>query len=197
MRWLGRIFVVAIVASSGSLAFAQAPSHKVLYARNNTWPQPFRAADAQSVVSPLEVMKSNGWRENNTLGSLLFDRENALSKAGSLKIQWIVTQAPPSQRVIYVKSGSTQEVTAARVESVELAVSELVPTGPLPQILVTEHEPPTSSGSYQTLVHRALIRSTPNPRLPPFGGGVNAPSQQSVAPSAAQAGTVSSGGGGN
>jgi hypothetical protein len=193
MRWLARIFVVAIVASSGSHVLAQSPSHKVLYARNNTWPQPFRAADAQSVIAPFELMRSNGWRENNTLGSPLFDRENGLSKAGSLKIQWIVTQAPPSQRVIYVKSGPSQEVTAARVESVELAVSELVPTGPLPQILVTEHEPPTSSGSYQTLVHRALIRSTPNPRLPPFGGGINAPSQQTVAPSATQAGTASSG----
>lgn len=194
MRWLSRLFVVAIVASSGSLAFSQSPSHKVLYARNNTWPQPFRAADAQSVVAPFEVMKSNGWRENNTLGSPLFGRDNELSKAGSLKVQWIVTQAPQSQRVIYVKSGPTQDVTSARVESVQLAVSELVPTGPLPQILVTDLEPPTSSGSYQTLVHRALIRSTPNPRLPPFGGGINSPSQQTVAPSASQAGTVSSGG---
>ena len=196
MRWLARIFVVAIVASSGSLAFAQTHGHKVLYARNNTWPQPFRAADAQSVIAPFELMRANGWRENNTLGSLLFDKDNELGTAGSLKIQWIVTQAPPSQRVIYVKSGPTKDVTAARIESVEIAVSELVPTGPLPQILVTELEPPTSSGSYQTLVHRALIRSTPNPRLPPFGGGINAPSQQSVAPSANQAGTVSSGTGG-
>ncbi|XZE18639.1 hypothetical protein SH449x_003937 [Pirellulaceae bacterium SH449] len=195
MRWIIGFVATAVVSTTAGEVFAQSPSHSVLYARNKTWPQPFRAADAQSVIAPFEIMRTNGWREHNTLGSLLFSTEQELSEAGTLKIQWIVTQAPPSHRVIYVKTGATDQITAARVESVEIAVSKLVPTGPLPQILVTDIEPPTSSGSYQTLVHRALIRSTPTPRVPPFGGGINTPAQQTVTPVAQQA--VSGGGGGS
>jgi hypothetical protein len=164
------------------------------YARNNCWPQPFRGADANSVVAPFEIMRNNGWRENNTLGSLLFSKQNTVSEAGQLKIEWIVTQAPSNQRIVYVKSGRNKEETAARVESVQLAVSQLIPTGPLPQILVTDIEPTTSSGAYQTLVHRALIKTTPTPRLGQFTG-LNAPSQQSVAPSAANAGNGGGAGG--
>jgi hypothetical protein len=153
------------------------------YARNVAWPHPFRGADSQSVIAPFEVMRDNGWRENNTIGSGLFSPQNALSDAGMIKVQWIVTQAPQNQRIVYVKTGSSDQETTARVESVQLAVSQLIPSGPLPQILVTEIEPATSSGAYQTLVHRALIKTTPTPRLGKFSG-VNAPSQQSVAPNA-------------
>jgi hypothetical protein len=153
------------------------------YARNNSWPQPFRGLDANAVVAPFEVMRNNGWREHNTVGTALFSAQHGLSEAGQLKVQWIVTQAPQSQRVVYVKSGRSSEETSARVESVQLAVSQLIPSGPLPQILVTDIEPTTSSGAYQTLVHRALVKTTPTPRLTAFTG-LNAPSQQTVAPTA-------------
>ena len=155
----------------------------VVYARNIAWPQPFRGADSNSVIAPFEIMRDNGWRENNTLGSTLFSSQNALSQAGAIKVQWIVTQAPLSQRIVYVKSGKSEQETNARVESVQLAVSQLIPNGALPQILVTDIEPATSSGAYQTLVHRALVKTTPTPRLPKFNG-LNAPSQQTVAPGA-------------
>ena len=155
------------------------------YARNVAWPQPFRGADSNSVIAPFEIMRDNGWRENNTLGSTLFTQSQALSDAGAIKVQWIVTQAPVNQRIVYVKSGSSEEETNARVESVQLAVSKLIPSGPLPQILVTEIEPSTSSGAYQTLVHRALTKTTPTPRLSKFTG-LNAPSEQTVAPNAGE-----------
>lgn len=165
-------------------------------ARNNAWPQPFRAADTASVVAPFEIMKNNGWRDHNTLGSIVFNEDSDLSDAGSLKVQWILTQAPKNQRVIYVKSGVNPEQTSLRVESVQLAVSQLVPTGPLPQIIVTDIEPPTASGAYETLINRALIRTTPSPRLIPYTG-LNSPSRQQVAPGAANSGGGNGGGGGN
>jgi hypothetical protein len=188
-RWKLSLIILSLFSTSDVVRAEWPWKHKssIDYARNNSWPQPFRAADATSVVAPFEVMRANGWRENNTLGRLLFSKENTLSEAGALKIQWIVTQAPAGYRVIYVKSGSTKQETDARVESVQLAVSQMIPTGPLPQILITEIEPPTSSGVYQTLVHRALIRTTPTPRLGQFSG-VNQPTQQTVAPNANQAG---------
>jgi hypothetical protein len=164
-------------------------------ARNNSWPQPFRAADANSVVAPFEVMRNNGWREFNTLGSAVFTKDNALSEAGNLKIEQILTLSPSSQQIVYVKSSIRKEETDARVESTQLAVSKLVPVGPLPQILVTNIEPSASSGVYQTTVQRALITTTPTPRLGAFSS-VNAPATQSVAPNAAQGGSASGGGAG-
>jgi hypothetical protein len=186
---------IAIISSEAHADWPWKHKSGVDAARNNAWPQPFRAADANSVVAPFEVMRNNGWRECNTLGSAVFTKENVLSEAGNLKIEQILTQSPASQQIVYVKSSIRKEETDMRVESTQLAVSKLVPTGPLPQILVTNIEPSTSSGVYQTTVQRALITTTPTPRLGAFSG-VNAPATQSVAPNASQAGTASSSGAG-
>ena len=161
------ISAITLSALSFGLVGCAELRHKagIDYARNVAWPQPFRGADSASVTAPFEVMRDNGWRENNTIGSGLFTPQNALSDAGAIKVQWIVTQAPQNQRTVYVKTGATEQETNARVESVQLAVSQMIPSGPLPQILVTEIEPSTSSGAYQTLVHRALVKTTPTPRL--------------------------------
>ncbi len=176
-----------LVFASVSMVDAGWPEFKhqchIDYARNNCWPQPFRGADANSVVAPFEVMRNNGWRENNTLGTALFSQQNELSEAGQLKIEWILTQAPQNYRVLYVKTGRTSEETARRVEIVQIAVSQMITSGPLPPIMITETEPSISSGSYQTLLHRAIVKTTPVPRLGVING-VNTPSAQTVAPQA-------------
>ena len=194
--YVAGIATLALISSNAPAEAGWPWSHqaKVEAARNNAWPQPFRAADSASVVAPFEIMKNNGWRDHNTLGSIVFNDEQDLSDAGQIKVEWILTQAPINQRVIYVKSARTPEQTATRVESVQLAVSQLVPTGPLPQILVTDIEPPTSPGSYQALISRALVRTTPSPRLSPFNG-LNSPGSQQVAPGANMASGSGVGGG--
>ncbi len=156
--------------------------------RNSAWPQPFRSADAAAVVAPFEVMKANGWQEFNTLAHCFFDESNQLTDAGHLKVQEVLTMTAQSKAPIYVQQAESQQATAARVESMELAISALIPEGPLPQIAVTNTAPSTSSGAYQTVVSRALIQTTPNPRLPKFGA-INAPSENSIAPNAASAGS--------
>jgi hypothetical protein len=154
--------------------------------RNSAWPQPFRSADAAAVVAPFEVMKANGWREFNTLAHCFFDESNQLTDAGHLKLQEVLSLSAQSKAPIFVQQGESQQSTAARVEAMELAISALIPEGPLPQIAITNTAPATSSGAYQTVVSRALIQTTPNPRLPAFGA-INAPSQNTVAPTAGAA----------
>lgn len=145
------------------------------FARNNSWPQPFRGQDAYSVVAPFEVMKRNGWRDNNTVGSILFVRSE-LTEAGRLKVANLLALSPSAHKTIYVQVGSTQEETAARVQSVQAILAELVPEGTPPPIQITSIAPSTSPGAYQTLVHRAIQNSTPKPRLPIFTGSTQ-PSQ--------------------
>ena len=154
--------------------------------RNNAWPQPFRGQDAASVVAPFEVMKANGWREFNTLSDSFFDVKHQLTDAGLLKLHQTLIQSPTNRRAVFVLKADSAEQTASRVEAVEVAVSGMIPTGDLPPIYVTDINPTVSSGVYQTMVNRALIKTTPSPRVPAFKG-INEVSAQTVAPNAGQA----------
>ncbi len=153
--------------------------------RNNAWPQPFRGQDSISAVAPFEVMKANGWREFNTISDSFFNNSNQLTDAGILKVQQVLTQAPENRKALFVVKSESPEQTATRIESVEIAVSGMIPVGDLPPIHITDIPPGTSSGAYQTIVNRALVKTTPTPRLPAFKS-LNAPSQQQVAPNAGQ-----------
>lgn len=136
------------------------------YYRNNSWPQPFRRMDTSSVMSYFEVQRNNGWKLHNTLGQAMFDpNTHGLTDAGRSHMRWIVTQAPQDRRVVFVLVGEDQQQTAARVESTQLAISEMIPVGPLPTIYLTDRDAPGSSGAYQTAVNRAMASTVPAPRL--------------------------------
>jgi len=181
------LVVVTVFASIyGSVANAQFPfgqnasekcppsSHTSCtydYYRNRMWPAPFTAADTNSVTAIFDQQRSNGWRLHNTLSTAMFDpRTNCLTEAGKAHVKWIVTNAPQSRRVVFVLQDADQQLTSTRVESTQLAISEVVPVGPLPQIYLTDREPFGSSGVYQTAVHRAMANSLPAPRLTSTGG---------------------------
>jgi hypothetical protein len=139
--------------------------------RNNRWPLPFRNDDAASVLNYFDVQRNNGWKLNNTLGNAMFEPStNALTQAGIAHMRWIVQQAPLNRRVVFVLVGNNQQQTAARVESTQLAISELIPTGALPAIYLTDRDSPGSSGAYQAAVVNAFTQSLPSPRLTSGGG---------------------------
>lgn len=147
-------------------------SCKTDYLRNKLWPTPFRSQDAIAVQTMLDIQRSNGWRLYNTLGTPMFDpNKNCLTDAGKAHIRWVLNNAPASRRVIFVLRGSSEQQTAQRVEATQLAISELIPTGTLPQIYLTDVEPVSSSGVYQTAIHRAMVESMPAPKLPEQNAG--------------------------
>lgn len=137
------------------------------YYRNVRWPTPFRAMDSSSVLAYLEVQRNNGWKLHNTLGAAMYDRNtNTLTDSGRAHVRWIVSRAPRDRRVVFVLQGKNQEITAKRLESAQLAISEFVPVGPLPTIYLTDEDAPGSSGVYQTAINRAMTTTVPDPRLP-------------------------------
>lgn len=144
-------------------------------ARNNVWPQPFRAMDSRAVVAPFEIMRNNGWRSFNTLGDSLFTDANMLSDAGEIQVFNILTKVPEGRRVIFVYRGRDNQTTDKRVEQVQLAVSRMLPVGELPPIYVTNIPSEFTSGERQTILNRAM-RTIPAPTLPAFGT-LNAPPQ--------------------
>lgn len=141
------------------------------YYRNKMWPMPFRAQDARATLSYFDVQRNNGWKLHNTLGASMYDPvTQQLTDSGKAHVRWIVSRAPQDRRVIFVLQGNTQEITANRVESTQLAISEMVPVGPLPSLYLTDEDAPGSSGVYQTAITRAMETTVPNPRLTSSNG---------------------------
>jgi hypothetical protein len=120
-----------------------------------------------AVQLPLEMMKDNGWRRENTVGDELFDFEtNTLTRAGYLKVRYTVVQAPVHRRTVWVLRGDSAETTAARVDSVQQAIAKIVQQGPLPEVLVTDTPPAGTSGDYLEAIDRSMRSTVPQPRLP-------------------------------
>jgi hypothetical protein len=91
--------------------------------------QPARRGICQS----FDLMTVNGWRKNNLLGKFDFDAEgDSMSDAGRLRVQWILTQAPPNRRTIFVERGVDEAATAVRIEAVQTLAAALRPSvGPV------------------------------------------------------------------
>jgi len=141
------------------------------YHRANQWPHPFRGMDTAAVNAPFEVMKNNGWRAYNTISDPLFDpATNELTVAGRRQVLWILTQAPQHRRVVFILKSDSQEITAARMASVQKVAAELGGNAPPAGVFVTDIVPNRSPGQYQNAISRALMNSIPDPRLPAFSG---------------------------
>lgn len=182
-RKLLPLLMLAFAFGCASEVVAQAPVQKRGffeqfhwdYFRNKRWPEPFRQMDTISVMNFFEVQRNNGWTLHNTLGAAMYDpATNTLTDSGISHVRWIVNRAPQNRRVVFVLEGDTQEITAKRVESAQIAISRFVPTGPLPKIYITDVDAPGSSGAYQTAIVRAMTDSVPAPRLPSGSGGAGA-----------------------
>ena len=142
------------------------------FMRMNCWPQPFVQADRELVNAPLIAMTGRGWQLQNTLSHHFFDEENqTLTRAGQLKLHWIVTQAPPHRRTVYVLRTLDPALTQTRVASVHDQMARLLPgERPQPEVLVSDMVPAGGSGDYFDQVDRQLKASVPAPRLPARGG---------------------------
>jgi hypothetical protein len=142
------------------------------YQRMKCWPEPFLHADREAVRPPIRAMANNGWRSQNTLGDHFFEPETQqLTRAGVLKVRWIVTETPLSRRTVFVLKGESQEATSTRLDSVQQAVARIVTEGPMPPVLLTDVAPRGGPGEYFDQVDRAYKSSMPPPRLSPSQGG--------------------------
>lgn len=169
---MGRLLTLAVFATLGAghaaadwITFCH--NIRVGYDRNRAWPNPFNEADAMQVVAPFHIMKNNGWRAHNTIGSDLFRRgDGALLASGRNRVQWIATQAPQSRRTIYVLRGDNQAETESRVAAVRDTIGKLYIDGAKPQVMVTNIEPATQPGPFVTKINRDRLEQMPAPKLP-------------------------------
>jgi hypothetical protein len=167
------VFAVALVMCVASTASAVWVDTTVHYVRsgcraNRDWPWPYICPDREAVREPFAIMTNNGWRRQNLLGPHHFDAsKNTLTTAGELKIHWIMTQAPPERRNIFVERSLDSAVTAQRVEAARQYAIQLANDGRSPQVgdthLVSEGRPAAAVDATYTRFNESM----PAPILPP------------------------------
>ncbi len=139
--------------------------------RNNAWPQPFIVRDRIAACAPFVTQADNGWYAASTLSDLHFHPETQiLTEAGELKVRQIVTQYPEQHRTVFVVMGHTKRDTDTRTDSVQQAVTRIVPDGVLPDVRHVTMAPRPWSAEEINAVERAYRQSRPSPRLPPGSG---------------------------
>jgi hypothetical protein len=139
--------------------------------RNNLWPEPFNYPDRDVARAPFAVMVHNGWRVQNTLGSYHFhENSSRLTEAGQLKVHWIMTEAPPQYRTIYVERGESPEATAGRIQAIQAAAGQHLPPGAVAEVHETLVPPRGTPADQIDATARQWHNSIPAPRLPGSGG---------------------------
>lgn len=174
-RFLRLSACLALIMGSASVVSAGWPSGPwydwtTTFHRNNQWPEPFTTADRQTVPNAMNVFVQRGWERQCLLGVHHFDENKALSTAGRLHVQYILTQAPPQHRTIFVERGQTEEITKARVDAVQQAVAGMNPRGALPEVTVSNIQFEGASAEYITAIAKQFQQSTPTPRLTSTSG---------------------------
>lgn len=139
------------------------------YYQNSIWPRQYIVPARRGICEAFDVMGRNGWRRQNLLGPYHFEADGVqLNEAGRLKVEWILTQAPPQYRVLYVQRVVSQERTTGRVQAVQQFVSDLNMGGPgdVQETLVRDDGYPAGMVD---AVFTGFKANQPVPMLPPAG----------------------------
>ncbi len=148
------------------------------YRTNQIWPWPYVCPDRIAVREPFCMMINNGWRRQNMLGAHHFNPEtNQLNAAGQLRVQWIMTQAPPDRRSIFVERTLDQNATGQRIAAVQEYAVQVGIDGRPPQVAVTHL---VSEGRPAAIVDATNTKFQQNMPVPVL------PASQSTASSTAQ-----------
>lgn len=143
------------------------------YHMNAMWPTQYVAPARRGYCQAFEQMVANGWRRNNLLGKYDFAPDGAeLSEAGRMRVQWILTQAPPHRRTIYVTRGFDAAITAQRIEAVQTLVADLSPTAGPADVQETYLQDDGRPAASVDAVFTGFHAGQPAPVLPaPSGNG--------------------------
>jgi hypothetical protein len=141
------------------------------YRMNSMWPQQYVAPSRRGYCQAFELQIANGWRRNNLLGKYDFLPDGSgLSEAGRLRIQWILTQAPPHRRTIFVQRAANVETTAQRVEFVHTLMASMSPGVAPADVQETYLQDDGRPATSVDAVFTGFGANQPPPVLPTSGG---------------------------
>jgi hypothetical protein len=83
-------------------------------------------------------MIQNGWRQQNLLGAHHFNaKDNSLTRAGELKVRWILTQAPEIRRQVFVERDIDPSITEQRLAAAQQFAQIAAIDGQTPTVVDT------------------------------------------------------------
>jgi len=128
------------------------------------WPYPYNSQDEAYVRGMIETQTTNGWVGACTLQEYHFDDNHQLNSAGRGQLYWILTQAPPQYRTVYVAQGMSPQIAQVRLENAQASAREFLPDGSVPIVLRSGsiYGRPAEEIDY---LRRLELQSTPRPRL--------------------------------
>ena len=138
--------------------------------RNNAWPHPFVQPDRMAVRSVLAAQAVNGWKMQTMVADHHFNVQQQLTKSGEAKVRWILTQAPPQRRTVFVKRGRTHEDTSVRLDSIQQFAVHVLPEGELPAVEETDLTPKGWPADQINRTHVDFGKASPPPVLPAITG---------------------------
>ncbi|MEN1682065.1 MAG: hypothetical protein AAGJ46_21000 [Planctomycetota bacterium] len=105
---------------------------------NSKWPSQYLCPDRVHAHAPFDTMVRNGWRRQNLLGAHHFNEDaSRLTQAGELKVRWIMTQAPPQYRRIFVEQALKTETTEQRIATANQFAEAAAFGQQVPQVATT------------------------------------------------------------
>lgn len=142
------------------------------YYENKLWPNQYVAPSRRAICQAFQTQVNNGWRRNNLLGKYDFaPNGEGLSEAGRLRVEWILTTAPPQHRTIFVQRGVDPAQTAGRVAAVQTLAASMTPAVEpvaVQETYMADYGRPASSVD---AVFTGFGANQPAPVLPAAGGG--------------------------
>ncbi|MGD9633470.1 MAG: hypothetical protein AB7G28_15450 [Pirellulales bacterium] len=156
-------------ASSAEAVFIDSTVHYIKsgYHRNKNWPYPYMCPDRAAVREPFEIMVRNGWRRQNLLGPHFFNpHTNQLTMAGELQVRWIMTQAPPQYRQVFVERSIDPAITAERIAATRAYASRVTLDGQLPEVFETNLMAEGRPAAIVDVTNVKFMENMPTPVLP-------------------------------
>lgn len=133
----------------------------------NAWPAQFVEQDRNAASAPFDVMVRNGWRRQNLLGSHHFNADcTELTQAGKLRVQWILTQAPPEHRQVFVERSIDSETTQNRIATVNAFSTQVALDGGPAQVSETHIVSDGRPAVTVDFVNTQFRENMPTPTLP-------------------------------
>lgn len=161
--------LLALATSSADAVFIDSTVHYIKsgYHRNKNWPYPYMCPDRAAVREPFEVMIRNGWRRQNLIGPHFFNpHTHQLTTAGELQVRWVMTQAPPQFRQIFVERSIDPAITAERIAATRAYASRVSLDGQMPEVFETNLVAEGRPAAIVDITNSKFMENMPVPVLP-------------------------------
>lgn len=156
-------------ATTADAVFIDSTAHYIKsgYHRNKNWPYPYMCPDRAAVREPFEAMTRNGWRRQNLLGPHFFNPQtNQLTAAGELQVRWIMTQAPPQWRQVFVERSIDPAITAERIAATRSYAARVTLDGQMPDVFETNLMAEGRPAAIVDITNSKFMENMPVPVLP-------------------------------